>query len=138
MIIHSFWSPCGGCGLPRPFHTEGKPANEFCFSVAPMLRFCEQINEIGSLYAGYRQLIRFEDSAIIFHTKYLTISAIFALLMHFLDRNALFVHSQGASNVRQGDFEKICMSDLSLYKTCDMRGQGVSKFQKRYKTMILG
>ena len=30
-LIFNFEKGCGHTGLPRPFHTEQKPTNEFCF-----------------------------------------------------------------------------------------------------------
>ena len=36
-LFLNFEKGCGHTGLPRPFHTEQKPTNEFCFWVAQIL-----------------------------------------------------------------------------------------------------
>ena len=77
-----------------------------------------------------------EVSAIFFILRTLQFP-IFAFGEGFLGKMALFVDCLGTTNLRQVGFEKICTSNLALYKTCDMWGIGFSKFQKRYKILIL-
>ena len=40
-LFSNFEKGCDHIGLPRPFHTERKPTNEFCFWVAQIFSFCE-------------------------------------------------------------------------------------------------
>ena len=53
----------------------------------------------------------------------------------FLGKMALFVDSWDTFNLRQVDFEKICTSNLALYKTCDMCIYVGHRFVKISKTV---